>query len=82
MKNIEKKVSSKIEDLMKSMGFTEKKNGVYWHMYFGIDVEFDLSASGEDRFSVMQHVFSVAVKQGRLEKQNEILSALGIKREE
>mgnify|MGYP003675393331 FL=1 len=69
-----------INELMESMGFelTKDRGGKYWHMFFGRDIEFDLSASGKDTHSIMAHVFRVAIEYGKADKIYDIKKVLGM----
>ena len=69
-----------INELMESMGFelTKDRDGKYWHMFFGIDIEFDLSASGKDTRSIMSHIFRVAIEYGKADKIDDIKKVLGL----
>ena len=79
MKNFRSEKShEKIDELMVSMGFMAKSDGKYWHMFFGQGIEFDLSASGSDKYAVMAHVFKVAIEYGKNDKLDDIKKVLGI----
>ena len=70
--------TNKIHELMTTMGFNQDENGKYWHMYFGSEVKFDLSASSSETHAVMAHVFKVAIEWGKADKLDDIRKVLGL----
>jgi len=70
-----------IFSFMTELGFRpyNGREGIYWHRYFGYGCEFDLTASGTDKDSILFHVFNRAVEFGQNDKLKEIQKILGIK---
>lgn len=68
--------TEKIHELMTTMGFSHDKDGKYWHMYFGSEVKFDLSASSSETHAIMAHVFKVAIEWGKANKLDDIKKVL------
>lgn len=73
-----KEALEKIDELMTTMGFNQVGDGIYWHMYFGSDVKFDLSACSNETHAVMAHIFKVAIEYGKADKVDDIKKVLGL----
>jgi hypothetical protein len=66
-----------ITEFLNPMGFSVTESpGIYWHLYFGPTMLFDMNDCTPDKWSIMQRIFDIVSKYGEDKKIKEIRSML------
>jgi len=67
-----------IAEKLKEFGFQYEGNGKFWHLYFGSEQIFDLSATDLQGRYIMQNILLQVFELGKKGKINELLNVLNL----